>query len=468
MRRLRVIRALPALIAGGLLLTACSSDEERRPAAINAFGSGGSGGAGGTGGTSDGGAAGVGGVSGSAGSSGEAGAGGEGGESECGNGVLEAGEECDGDDLGGETCATLGFDSGQLACTDCEFDYAACVGVERCYDGIDNDGDGALDCEDDDCEPGCADPCTAPIEMEDPATVEAATWTRSDTLASSCVDPADSSGPDMVFELTPANTGVVEAVLTSSADLTLSARSQCLALATELGCSNFALGGSAVERVIALAQAGVPLYLVVDGAAAAQEGAFELKAWSRPIVCGDGERDPGEACDDADTVPGDGCSETCVLESSETEPNDAIANADAVVTRFIGAIDPAGDVDMISVVVENPVSNLVVVARDLGDNACEDELMDPVVEVYKDGSPAPVAADDDSGPGLCSYIAVGSLEPGTYFVSVRAAGGAPSTFPYRLDIEVNWCGDFVTSVVEECDDGNVEPGDGCSATCTWE
>lgn len=32
-------------------------------------------------------------------------------------------------------------------------------------------------------------------------------------------------------------------------------------------------------------------------------------------VCGDGIKDPGEACDDGDTRPGDGCSAICTIES---------------------------------------------------------------------------------------------------------------------------------------------------------
>ena len=46
----------------------------------------------------------------------------------CGNGVIEAGEECDGIDLGGQTCQGLGFSSGVLNCgADCLFDTSGCI-----------------------------------------------------------------------------------------------------------------------------------------------------------------------------------------------------------------------------------------------------------------------------------------------------------------------------------------------------
>ena len=34
----------------------------------------------------------------------------------CGDGAIDDGEVCDGDDLGGATCATLGYHGGALAC----------------------------------------------------------------------------------------------------------------------------------------------------------------------------------------------------------------------------------------------------------------------------------------------------------------------------------------------------------------
>ena len=45
----------------------------------------------------------------------------------CGNGQIDKGEECDGNNLGEATCAALGFDGGDVTCADnCTLDTAAC------------------------------------------------------------------------------------------------------------------------------------------------------------------------------------------------------------------------------------------------------------------------------------------------------------------------------------------------------
>ena len=50
-------------------------------------------------------------------------------DSLCGNGVKEPGEYCDGEDLGGATCESLGFDGGTLSCQqDCRLDASECEG----------------------------------------------------------------------------------------------------------------------------------------------------------------------------------------------------------------------------------------------------------------------------------------------------------------------------------------------------
>ncbi len=69
---------------------------------------------------------------------------GGGGESQavCGNGVLEIGEACEGADLGGESCLSLGFDGGELGCSDqCRFVTSACTTAETCGNGTLDEGE---------------------------------------------------------------------------------------------------------------------------------------------------------------------------------------------------------------------------------------------------------------------------------------------------------------------------------------
>ena len=86
----------------------------------------------------------------------------------CGNGAVDFGEECDGDDFDGEDCTTLGMNGGSLGCTSaCTFDVSACLGcgngqieVGEVCDGSDLDGQ---TCEDEGLISGtlaCAADCT--------------------------------------------------------------------------------------------------------------------------------------------------------------------------------------------------------------------------------------------------------------------------------------------------------------------
>lgn len=67
----------------------------------------------------------------------------------CGNGTLDAGEQCDGTNLGGGTCLSLGFAGGTLACApDCTYDTSNCTQPE--------------------CSPGETQPCySGPVGTED-------------------------------------------------------------------------------------------------------------------------------------------------------------------------------------------------------------------------------------------------------------------------------------------------------------
>ncbi len=61
----------------------------------------------------------------------------------CGNGAIDAGEECDGADLQGNDCMGLGFDGGVLACDakTCMFDTTGCNAAPGCGNGIVDPGE---------------------------------------------------------------------------------------------------------------------------------------------------------------------------------------------------------------------------------------------------------------------------------------------------------------------------------------
>ena len=46
----------------------------------------------------------------------------------CGNGVVEGGESCDGSNLDGASCQSLGFSGGSLSCSSCSFNTNGCTG----------------------------------------------------------------------------------------------------------------------------------------------------------------------------------------------------------------------------------------------------------------------------------------------------------------------------------------------------
>lgn len=64
---------------------------------------------------------------------------------ECGDGIVQEGEDCDASELGTATCQSLGFDTGRLVCAACRYDTTLCV--KRCGNGVLDLGeacDGAL------------------------------------------------------------------------------------------------------------------------------------------------------------------------------------------------------------------------------------------------------------------------------------------------------------------------------------
>lgn len=69
---------------------------------------------------------------------------------DCGNGVVDAGEQCDGANLNEQTCESQGFDGGTLSCNeDCQFDTSGCTTITKV--GVGEPCTSNAECESDLC-----------------------------------------------------------------------------------------------------------------------------------------------------------------------------------------------------------------------------------------------------------------------------------------------------------------------------
>jgi hypothetical protein len=281
-RRMRHVptRGLASLaaIAAGVLLTACAGEN-----ADETGGSGGTapttggGGSGGTpvvagGGGAGGGTGGQGGTGGApAGGMGGTGEGGMGGmpPNNCGNGVLDDGEQCEGNDFGGKTCATFGLSGGTLQCNPfCGIVVSFCTPLEQCFDGFDNDEDGLTDCADDECttELACTDPCAVAFDVPVPYFESGDIAGSPDVLSSSC---APNGGPETLVAVQAGIDGDMSANAFSGFDGVLSIRTACNDPATEIACIDNQ-GANGQESVSFPVTAGTVYYVIFE---AKQDGA---------------------------------------------------------------------------------------------------------------------------------------------------------------------------------------------------
>ena len=286
---MRILLATAALTATNLLACATSTPPET---------TGGAGGTGGSGGatttsatTSDGG--------GGTGGAGGGGAGGEGGSTttssssstssssttsssttndDCGNGAKDPGEQCDGNDYGGKTCASIGFSGGELQCNSfCAIVASGCTPPENCTNAQDDDQDGLPDCLDSDCSalPVCLDSCAAPIQVTLPSFNFSDTTGRPAVQSTSC---SAASGSEIVYQLVAAET--VDMTVTvwpfNFTDFVVSVRTACDDIATEIHCENkFGKDFNSEQFLLPIVQ-GQTYYVIVDGANTDDFGGFQI------------------------------------------------------------------------------------------------------------------------------------------------------------------------------------------------
>ncbi len=82
----------------------------------------------------------------------------------CGDGAVRGGEQCDGSDLAGQTCSSLGYSGGSLACASgCTFDVSACEDSSTfCGDGLTEAYEECDGVDDAACPGACSEYCACP------------------------------------------------------------------------------------------------------------------------------------------------------------------------------------------------------------------------------------------------------------------------------------------------------------------
>lgn len=306
----------------------------------------------------------------------------------CGDSLVEGQEECDPPDAG-KTCT------------------AECKKVpEACGDGIDNDVDGLIDCEDAvDCG---SDAAACPLMAACGAATAAQASQMGDAskgsgdFAGSCTGGALS--PEAIYTYVPASAGALLVTLQSATNQGVYVRKSCMEPMTEIGCLDDQPGGKSEVLVVPVAS-GAEVTLFVDAAKPTDSGPFTLETMLEP--------------------------------STEVEPNNATTNATAYGgATFVGTIDPGGDMDFVKIDVPAAGAKLTATIEDFGNGDCANFKLDTVVEVLGPDGTTSLALNDDTG-NFCSLAEATTTAAGTHYVRVSASDhNKDAHFAYRLTLSV--------------------------------
>ncbi|MEW5852545.1 MAG: DUF4215 domain-containing protein [Myxococcota bacterium] len=280
----------------------------------------------------------------------------------CGDGVADQGEECDGTDLVGQRCASLGFDTGTLTClADCTLDTSDCRhiqcgdgrrdGNEGCDDGnreggdgcstqcrVEYCGDGLVNNHDtEECDDGNTfngDGCTAQCVREEP--VGCGTGVIDVGLGEVCDDGNTVAGDGCRADCRgeeECGDGLLDEVTGEACDDGNTADLDgCTGACVRERCGDGVVNNAGQEQCDdgnttnddgcdSTCQREGCGNAVLEEGEVCDDGNLEAGDGCRADCrgeeeCGDGLLDEatGEACDDDNTVSGDGCTAACVVE----------------------------------------------------------------------------------------------------------------------------------------------------------
>ena len=185
----------------------------------------------------------------------------------------------------------------------------------NCSDGIDNDGDGDIDCADSNCSgfPGCT--CAATDVLTCGGTTTGSNAGNASNVTTYSCSNWDTTGPEAVYAITPAISGTVQVDMTGlGGDLDLFVTTGSGGACTPNSCLD-ASGNENLtsESVSWAATGGTTYYVVADGWNGATSS-FTLSAscptGATEVACADGFDDDGDGdvdCADSDCANDPNC-----------------------------------------------------------------------------------------------------------------------------------------------------------------
>lgn len=298
------------------------------------------------------------------------------------------------------------------------------------------------------------------------------------------------SGADAVYRIDPPMTGRATARITAGFSAIVSVRTSCSDSKTELGCaddtSSITTGRSEIAFPVFQ---GAPVFVFVDGYGGSG-GDFTLDVDVQTAVCGNGKAEFPEGCDDGDTADNDGCSATCELEDMTTKsacpgmPYRLGAGPGAP-----GKVSFAGDTSLLehgggsatSCTNGSGASNsgsgpnaVYAITPTVSGNLSLELLANypnALLHVRRECSGTENDTQADCAGAADALVPLKTSLPVTAERTVYVfvdSGNTSAHGLYTLDatLTVAACGNGLLDSGEECDDGNTNDGDGCSATCT--
>ncbi len=253
----------------------------------------------------------------------------------CGNSTLDTGEQCDGVLMNGQTCETVGaYIGGTLQCTgNCAYDVTGCVPIV-CGDGVISTGEA---CDDNNTSSG--DGCNILCNVESGYSCSGEPSTCTLLCGNNTLDGGEQCDGGQLGGATCQTQGYDQGSLACLTNCTFDTA----------GCSMFSCGDGQVTGLEDCdggnLDGGTCLTEGFVGGALSCTGncAYDTSNCIAP-VCGDGiiTTAIGEQCDDNDTSSGDGCNAACQVENGwicSGEPSTCVPSCGN------GNVDPGEECD---------------------------------------------------------------------------------------------------------------------------